>query len=474
MGGTNMLITTNANANTSKLEGLTVAAQTKGHLYALWMICFPLMLSALSGSLMLFFDRIILAKYDTNAMIAATTAGNISYIFQFGAMSITMIAEVFVGQFNGAQQFKNIGKPVWQMIWFSLMCGIIMVPMGLFGQSFFIPAELGADGYAYFKWMMILGVGYPLVGALTSFFVGRGQVKVIAFSVLFANILNLVLVTLLVFGVPGIIPSMGAEGASIATGVAQLCVAIGLFICFLKSSNRKQFHTHLWKFDYSLFIKCIKTGLPNSIGHMAAYSAWAFVMFILAKRSLDHVTVVTIGFSIWMLFSFITEGLQMGVTAMASNHIGAKKWESVKEVLIAGLRLQFILALVLAIPLVIMPGFLVEFFIPINDEVTDISHMRSLIELSCRWLWLAYLFDGMAWVVDGILTAGGDTRFIMFMNSLGTWIFCIVPIYFFVIKMEGEPILTLKLITVYCVILFSSYYLRYKTKKWKNNLLITN
>ncbi|MGD9591053.1 MAG: MATE family efflux transporter [Candidatus Berkiella sp.] len=457
-------------SNTSDLKGTLTTH--KSMLRQLWMMCFPLMLTALSGSLMNFIGRVILAKYDTNAMIVATTAGNIAYIFQFGAMSIAMIAEVFVGQFNGAQQFNNVARPVWQMIWFSLICAIAMLLMGLFGQQIFIPKELGSQGYEYFAWMMALGGSYPLVGALTGFFVGRGHVKTIAVSVIFANALNLVLVWLLVFGVKGWIPEMGAKGAAIATGISEMFVALGLFAFFLKPKYQQRYHTHRWQFDKQLFLKCIKVGFPNSIGHMAGTAAWACVMYILANRSLEHVTVITIGFSIWMLFSFITEGLQMGVTAFASNYIGAKKWHKVSEILMTGLYLQFILAMFLAIPLVLYPSLLVEFFIPLENGSSDISHLRELIEMSCLWLWLAYVFDGMAWVIDGILTAAGDTRFIMFMNSFGTWLLCIMPIYLFVVVLEGSPMLTMKLVTIFCVILFACYYLRYKTNKWKKTNLI--
>lgn len=440
----------------------------------LWRICFPLMLSALSGTFMIFLDRIVLAKYETQSMVAATTAANVFFIFQNGAFYIAMIAEIFVGQFNGAKQWKNVGKPVWQMIWFSLMCGIVMILIGLFGASWFIPAEYANEGIPYFKWMMLFGISSPLVAALCAFFIGRGKVKVVTLSVILGNLLNLVLVLTLVFGISGLIEPMGAKGAAIASGIAQSSVAVGLFLIFMNRKNRDTYHTHHWKFDKTLFFKCIKIGAPNAVGHMVATTAWAMVMYLLVKKSADHITVMSIGMSIWMLFAFITEGLQQGVTAIASNCMGAKKSEQVSTILMAGLQLQFVLVLILAIPLVVFPGVLVGFFIPVNESTTDISHLRELVEMSCRWLWLAYLFDGMAWVIDGILTAAGDTSFIMLMNSIGTWIFCICPIYLFVVKMNGTPIMTLQLIAVFCLILFTCYYLRYKSQKWQGNALISH
>ncbi len=462
-----MLTTSNATEINNVL-----LCEGKSHLRQLWKLCFPLMLTALSGSLMNFLDRVILAQYDTQAMIVASTAGNIAFVFQFGAMAIAMIAEVFVGQYNGAQQFKQLAKPVWQMIWFSLVCAFIMILLGIYTPTLFIPKELGQEGYDYFKWIMIFGGGYPLVGALTGFYVGRGQVKTIAISVVLSNLLNLILVSILVFGVRDFIPQMGATGAAIATGISELCVALGLFIFFLKPKYRKQYNTHHWQFDKTLFIKCIKVGLPNSVGHMAGIAAWPFMMFFLAQRSIEHVTVMTIAFSIWTLFTFITEGLQMGVSAFASNSIGAKKWHKVGEVLMTGLKLQFILAILLAIPLVIFPHLLVDLFIPLDSEIADVANLRQLLVTSCFWLWIGYIFDGMAWVIDGILTAAGDTRFIMIMNSFGTWFMLIVPVYLFVVVLNGSPMLAMQLVTLFCIIFFGCYFMRYKSKRWQQNKLI--
>jgi len=427
--------------------------------YYLYQICFPLKLSALSGTLMIFFDRIILARYDINAMVAVTATTNIVHIFQFGAMSIAMMAEVLVGHFNGAGQHTHVGKPIWQMIWFSLLCGVVMIPLGLFAGPLFIPANLQAHALDYFMWIMVFGLFFPMVAALSAFFVGRKKVSVVVISVILGNIVNLLLATMFVFGIPNIITPLGAKGAAIATGLTEALTAIGLFILFISPSHRKKYNTHHWQWNQTLFMQCLKLGFPNAVGHMIATAAWAFVLFLLANRSAEHIAVISIGLTLWMLFSFITEGLQKGISAIVANHIGARQWGGIDKLLGTALKLQFFLALVLAIPLIIMPHLLVDFFIPASESM---HNTRVLVEMSCRWLWLAYVFDGMVWIIDGILTAAGDTVFIMIMNSLGTWLFCILPIYIFVIKMQGGPLLTLQLVTVFCAILLTSYFLRYR------------
>lgn len=432
-------------------------------LYGVAQICFPLILSAFSSTFMIFLDRIILAKYDTQAMISATTAGNLLLIFQHGAFYIAMTAEVWVGRFNGAKQYQDIAKPVWQMIWFALFCTSIMIPVGLFMGKWLIPDAFALDGIPYFKWMMIFGGTSPLIAALSAFYIGRKQVKLVMMFIISGNLLNVGLAFAFVFGLSPFIEPMGAKGAAIASGLSQSCIALGLLLAFLKKSNRIKFNTHHWAFDWAILSQCFKLGLPNAIGHVIATAAWAMVLALLAKKSTDHVTVMSIGMSIWLLFAFVTEGLQQGMTSLAANYIGAGKQGALDMILKTGLQLQFLIAMLLSIPLVFFPEIIIGWFFP-----QEAGNLQEVLEMSCRWLWVAYLFDGMAWVIDGILTALGDTRFIMFMNSFGTWLFFILPIYFFIIKLAGTPILTLQLIALFCFILFSSYALRYKSLKKKS------
>ncbi|MDP3935541.1 MAG: hypothetical protein Q8Q56_00900, partial [Alphaproteobacteria bacterium] len=56
---------------------------------ATFRIAFPLMLVALSSNMMLFFGRMVLAKYDIHAMNAAASTVLICNVFQVAGLSIT-------------------------------------------------------------------------------------------------------------------------------------------------------------------------------------------------------------------------------------------------------------------------------------------------------------------------------------------------------------------------------------------------
>lgn len=85
-----------------------------GSLPELITIAIPLMLSVLSGNLMMFMDRLILAHYSLAAMNAITAASSICMVIQYGTIGIAAIAEIFVGQYNGSKQYNMVAQPVWK------------------------------------------------------------------------------------------------------------------------------------------------------------------------------------------------------------------------------------------------------------------------------------------------------------------------------------------------------------------------
>lgn len=125
-------------------------------LSSLWRLSMPLMLTTLSANFMFLLDRLILVRYSAEAMNGAAVAAMSCAIFQLGGVAIASIAEVFVGQYNGAGQYKKTAEPVWQMLWFSLGLFIIFAPIALWAGPYIIPSSLHKEGLPYFKWIMFL------------------------------------------------------------------------------------------------------------------------------------------------------------------------------------------------------------------------------------------------------------------------------------------------------------------------------
>jgi len=432
---------------------------------SLWRISLPLMLTTLSANLMFLLDRLILARYSAESMNAAAVAAMSCAVLQFGGVAIASIAEVFVGQYNGAKQHNKTAEPVWQMIWFSLFLFVLFVPIAIWGGPYSIPLSLQKEGLPYFGWVAMFSPLMAMIAALSAFFIGRGFVKLVTLATLVSNLANAGLNIVLVFGIEGWLQPLGTEGAAIATVLSQGFQVVILAFVFLNKHHRTHFQTHRFHFKKAPFLECLKVGTPSSISHMIEMAAWATLFRIAASVNLDYVTVQTVGNSVFVLFAFVTEGMQKGVIAIASNLIGAKKDGLFSKLLFSAVKLHCFFIIAFAFPLIFYPDLVVSQFLPSLQDPN--SHLYQECVTVLKWVWAYFILDGIIWSLSGVLTAGGDTRFIMLMNATAAWFLAILPIYIAVHYFNAHSSTAWGISLIYGAANMISFFLRYRSNRWK-------
>jgi len=453
-----------------KIEYKLLSKYKPGSLKELAVIAFPLMLSFLSGNLMFFFDRLILARYSLDAMNAVAIAGMITAVFQYAPIGIAGIAEVFVGQYNGSKEYHKIAKPVWQMIYFSLLFIVICLPLAIFGGPYLIADDYEKYAMSFYRWVMSFAWLMPLYAALTSFYIGRGKVVFVTVVSIIANIINLSLDIILVFGVSDIIPEMGPKGAAIATVIAQIIQVLIILVSFFRKEHIEKYGVLDCRFDKKLFIKCFKIGLPNTIAHFIEIAAWAFLLNLVALYSALYLTVVTIGQNVLILVAFINDGLSKAVTTIASNIIGAKfKKEKMNILLLKRLnfsmyKLQFFISFLAGIFLLFFHNMLIDAFISQEAYSMEYDMLLAVLNRTIFWVWVYILVDGCVWANVGLLTAAGDTKFTMVVNALTVWFIAVLPAIFFIHYYNVGPDKIWIFCDLYALVGLFCYVLRVKYK----------
>jgi MATE family multidrug resistance protein len=380
------------------------------------------------------------------------------------------IAEVFVGRYNGAGKMEKLGQPVWQMIWLALGSFIIYIPIGIFAA----PYLFYSDDYKLLEieYFRILTCFIPIAAlstALSAFYIGRGKVRFVTGVMLGSNLINVLLDVVLIFGFPPIFSGFGIAGAAWSTGSALICQAIILFSAFYCQTNRQLYGTGRWRIHKRLFWSCLRIGLPNAVAHSIEILAWVLIFDMMARLGSDYMTVVTIAQSILFLFTFITEGLSKGATTIASNFIGSQKQNLVWKLLVSGTKFYVSMFLLLGVILVWHPDPLISWFIP---EASLLSiETQEILRDACFWVWLYFLFDGISWLLVGLLTAAGDTRFVMKVGGATPIVFALLPVYLFVFIGGAPAHITWMLIAFYSFASGSIYLWRFKSDKWKEAVL---
>lgn len=442
----------------------------EGSIRELWNISLPLMISTLASLFMIFTDRIFLAHYSVETLNASVNSGTLAWAIMSGFGMVTAMSEVFVAQYNGARHYKRLGVPVWQMIWFALFSLLFFVPLAVWGS----PAIFAGDRYAhlevgYFRLLMLFGPSYALMMAFSGFFIGRGKTKVMIWLAIIANLINIVLDWALIFGVPGLVPEMGIQGAAIATCLGYFFESAVLGYLFLKKENRLLYGAANWRLNWKEMKKCCRIGVPQGIFCALEVLGWAVFYWMMTDLGEKHITISSICQSFTILLSFFCDGLSRGAAAVAGNFIGSKRYYLVGKVLRSGFALLTIFSIATAFILVVDPVDIVKFLFIQNPDPS----IQTSLKICMIYSFIYIFFDGLRWVFSGLLVAAGDTLFLLIAGSLSVWVFLLAPVYFLVVKQNLAIEYAWGLTVLYAALFFVVYWVRFKQGAWQKIDLVT-
>lgn len=408
-----------------------------GSLREIWALSWPLILSLFSASLMHFSDRILLSHYSLDTLNAATTSGTAAYSLLILPMSLAGISQVFVGRFHGKNKLAECGKPVWQMIFFSLMTIPIFVLLAsTFPEVYFKDSRIKSEETLYFSWLLFFSPIFCLNAALCGFFTGTGKVKIVTICIVFANALNIFLDLILIYG-KFYFPELGIKGAVLATGIAESLATFLLFAIFLSNKNRRLYHTLKPSWDVRLFKESFKVGLPAGLSVAIEVNAHFLFMKMISYTGEMELSIASLLQSLYFLVMFLPEGLSKAVTALSSNLIGGQESKPIFKMLKSAFILHTIFFTFLA-------SFLFFFFTSVLETffIADLAFIKNpqfLEKASSSFLYflLFFLVNGFSKILTGHLTAAKDTRFILKVESLLILIAYLLPLYYALMVSDG-------------------------------------
>ncbi|CCB88924.1 MATE family efflux transporter [Simkania negevensis] len=426
----------------------------------------PLVFSCLSASLLGFCDRLFLSHYSLDAWNAASTSGYIAFLYQMMLSVIAMIAQSFIAQHIGAKRPSNVGPIVWQMIWFAFLSMLITYPSSFFAEMYFRGTEIEAPALAYFRPMALFNFLFPLNAALSAFFIGRGKTRIIFYANISIQFMNIALDYLLIYGVGSIIPPMGTFGAALATIISEATLCLILFSKFARPEYIPTYNTHQRKLNLSLLKEMLKVGIPRSIGRGMAISAWSFAAHLLVMKGGIHLLVLTLGTSLFMIFTFINEGVCQALTTVASHIFGAKEEQAISRLIRSAFQVLALSMLLLSVPLIVMREQVISLFI--SDSLP--YETLELLKKTCIFAWIACLANGINFIGASFITASRDTFFYACIITMN-WVTICVPVYLIIGRFGVSPEYFFTIDSVNTILFGIIYFFRFRKGVWKKNLL---
>lgn len=442
----------------------------KRFLKEMFAIAIPIALQNLITSSLNMVDTLMISDLGKSSIAAVGLANQLFFFYILIVFGINSGSSIFISQFWGKKDTKNIKRILGLAVGLSGIAGFIFTILGFFYPEtvmrFFIKdtnvIKLGSDYLRIVSLSyMITGIGFAYSIAARS--IGEARMPMLVSAISFVT--NTLFNYLLIFGKFGF-PQLGVKGAAYGTLIARV-VEISFIIYFVYKDIEPLAATLKEMTDWTgeFVNRYLKTTYPVIVNE--AFWALGQVMYSVAYARIgeEATAAVQIASTIQNVFFVIVRGLANACTVMVGNKIGAGDEEGAYNYAIQFLTMSTISGLILGLILALTPDLTLRLFRNLEPGLYDISRKMIVI------IGISYFIRTFnSTLVVGVLRGGGDTTFSMYLEMGCVWLVG-VPLAFIgalVVKLPVHQVLLL--VTIEEVLKATIGYPRVKSKKWIKNI----
>lgn len=432
-------------------------------------IAAPLIVSNLFFTIQILLDRVMLSKYDTDAMAAAGAAAMVCYPLIGFLQNTVGFATTFVAQYVGARRPEKVGPIVNQAILLGLATGGVLVAL-----AGFVPELIGLVGHeirlqyleaTYGYWMAVAALPLVVTAAVVSFFAGRGEtVKVVAINAA-GTVVNGVLGYGLIFGRMGL-PTMGINGAGLALAVgcgASAVMALGLY---WQPRYDIVYHTlRGLAFEPRLCRRLLRYGVPNGLGWAMDMIVWTLFTVFIGWLGAGPLAATMLVFNINASFLIPMLGIAQAVSVLVGQRLGENRPDLAERITWIGYILAASVMTSLGIMVACFPNGLLAVFEAQSASETWAETAR-LVPTLLVFVAVYTFFDSTQIVLSFALRGAGDTLFVtVFMLIVGFGLVVFPAAY---VCWNGWSLYWVwGIATTYLAVLAVGFFLRFRHGRWR-------
>jgi len=299
--------------------------QLERNIYKLtWPIFVELLFFMLMGSV----DTLMLSKYSDLAVAAVGNANSVLNLFAVLFNIIAAGIAIVVSQYLGANRETDAKRAVKSGVYTNFGVGIIIFfILQLFGKMIFSLIQTDVSiiewSLSYLKTMAWALLFVSISSALSAAFRSYGKPKVVMIIMILANLLNVFLNYVFIFGNFGA-PELGVFGAALGTLISRIFIVITLVYLLFRVLG-----ITIWKFDYhTKSVKTIlKVGLPSALENFLYSFSQIFIMAFINQMGTESVTARSYVFLLLTYVYVFTISFSNANSIIIGYYIGEQKPE---------------------------------------------------------------------------------------------------------------------------------------------------
>lgn len=349
-------------------------------------------------------DMIWIGRVGSDAVAAVGTAGFYMWLsFSLIILSKTG-AEVLVAQGVGSERYKDARNAARSALQLNiLLAGLYGIMILIFKEpliDFFKIPDPAVNQMAV-SYLSIIGYGTIFMFSppvFSAIFNGSGDSKTPFRINTVGLVANMILDPLLIFGF-GPIPSLGVNGAAIATVASQAIVTI-VFLIELQTNKTPFGHVNFLRRPNMAHIKrIIKIGFPTAC-NSGLFTFFAMVIArIIGQWGPLPIAVQKVGSQVESISWMTASGFAVAISAFFGQNFGAGNWERLWKGYFTSMKIALALGIFNTLLLVLGAGPIFSIFIPEAEAIKlgiDYLQILGLSQLfMCIEITTAGAFNGL-------------------------------------------------------------------------------
>lgn len=401
-------------------------------------IAVPITVQSFFQSSVSVIDQIMVGQLGSVSIAGVGLGGKFSSLFSVTISAIATGAGILISQYYGSKNKKGINDSFICNMYFSLIISVFFTVI-----SFVFPIKLMSiystdldtinASASYLKIVSIGFIPMTLTLIISTFLRCIGYAKYPMCASIISVFINTGLNYLLIFG-KSIFPAMGLEGAAWATNIARIFEFILIFIFLLVIKRKKKLYISFnLKMDFNFIRKVILILYPMLICEFLWSLGENGYAMIYGRIGTEACAAMTLTGPIQSLLIGIFSGIASASGIISGKALGDRQFEDAYIISKKIFKIGVVGSIIIGIFLSAIASLYVKMF-QVNY---DIKHNTIYILYGFSLILFAKVSNMI--LGGGILRSGGNTKLVMFIDIIGTWMFGI-PIGFIAAFIFRMPI----------------------------------
>lgn len=375
-------------------------------------------------------STIFMGRVGTDAVAAVGMVNMLIGFLQTVFSGLSMGTTVIIARVTGEGNKTEAKRTLIQSCYMAIVVGLFLAVAGrIFSTSilkfFFGGAEIKVFniGITYLNIVLFNLPFFVLDIIVSGAMRGAGDTKTPMVITGAVNILNVILNTVLIFGMPILhIPALGVAGSAIAVTISRI-VGVTTRVIVLYTLKGLKLNLSL-KDDYSIRPKLMKRiiniGVPGFIEQAVMQGGFLVVQIIIVSIGTVAMASYQIGINVNALAFFPLFGFAIANTTLVGQSLGEKNYKKAEHYAYESLKITIIVGFAIGMLMVVFAKQLAYLY---SNDPLVIKESVSIVRIFGVLEPLIAILN----VCSSTLKSAGDINYVMVTSFIGLWTCRVLP-----------------------------------------------